>query len=131
MRSILILIVSFVASYSLFAKALEDKLPHLGSDKIDVQKYSLRLDIAELNQSFNAQLKIRLKTLKSLNDFGLHLDAKRLTIISVKGAMVDSYKIIQGIKGNHGLEGKVLKVSLNQKMMKNQSLEVTLSLIHI
>ncbi len=49
-----------------------------------------------------------------IDNFGLHLDEDRLTIQNVEGDFVESYKVVQGIKGNHGLKGHIFKIFLKK-----------------
>jgi aminopeptidase N len=123
MRVLFFLLLSLNA----YALPLEYKLAHLGSDRIDVLHYDLKFVIPKLGKSFDATATIKIKSLKDFSEFGLHTDRQRIKIKNVSGKNLLSYKVISGIKGDHGLNGDILKVKLRKKMIKNSAFTIVVN----
>lgn len=120
MAQILSFIVILFSCSVAVAEDLERKLPFLGSDVIDVQKYSIRFDIHDVGNSISVLARIHLKTKTRLTQFGLHMDSQRLDIQSVNGDTVRTFRMIKGVPGRHGLNGEVLKIFLNQEVLAGE-----------
>jgi aminopeptidase N len=101
-----------------FANALELEFqePHLGSDRIDVQSYSIKLIVSKLSEDIAAEVEIVIKAKKILNKFGLHFDQQHLNIQSLSGGNYKYHSFKKGFTGKHGLSGDVLKVYLKQSV---------------
>lgn len=116
-------------------RELEAKPPHLSNGLIDVKHYDVSLGFPSMESSeIKAKASVQLKLLKADRHVRLHMEKSTLKISSV-ALQNDSrevplkFRILDGLAGDKGLSGSVLRVDLPSEQPAGAELQLTLNYI--
>jgi aminopeptidase N len=116
-------------------RELEDKAPHLSNGRIDVKHYDVSLTFPSMESGeVKADAKLTLKLLKSDRFVKLHTEK---STVAVKSAFILrsgkstalKFKVLDGLAGDKGLSGSVLRLELPEEYPAGT--EVTLGLNYV
>lgn len=113
-------------------RELEDKPPHLSNGRIDVKHYDVQLTFPSMESSdINAATKIKLKLVKPDRFVKLHTEKSTIDMksASLKDAGRNSqlpFKVLDGVSGEKGLSGSVLRLELPKDYPAGSDLEISL-----
>jgi aminopeptidase N len=113
-------------------RELETKPPHLSNGKIDVKHYDVDLKFSSMESTdVHAKTEIKLKLLKADRYVRLHMEKSTIQIKSAfisRNAKQDpiTFKILDGIPGDKGLSGSVLRLDLGSEQPAGSELTLAL-----
>lgn len=113
-------------------RELESKPPHLSNGKIDVKHYDVDLKFSSMESGdVQAKTEIKLKLLKADRYVRLHIEKSTIAIKSsflINGSKRESakFRILDGIPGDKGLSGSVLRIDLGSEQPAGSELTLAL-----
>jgi len=113
-------------------RELESKPPHLSNGKIDVKHYDVDLKFSSMESTdVHAKTEIKLKLLKADRYVRLHMEKSTIQIKSAfisRNAKQDpiTFKILDGLPGDKGLSGSVLRLDLGSEHPAGSELTLAL-----